>query len=144
MIANVTVNAKSKTVAILQVKQKMCERNIVGLRIPKGKLFTPTQLWEYRDTLTKRMVNSLRAITTRLSKGSNKTDNRVLEKFSKMCRSIKKLVKMDPDWHLTVCSSNDRCIRIMHYDCYCCHDYSLKSRKLRKNNVGKSRKITSQ
>jgi len=130
MIANVTVNAKSKTVAILQVKQKMCERNIVGLRIPKGKLFTPTQLWEYRDTLTKRLVNSLRAITTRLSKGSNKTDNRVLEKFSKMCRSIKKLVKMDPDWHLTVCSSNDRCIRIMHYDCYCCHDYSLKGRKI--------------
>ena len=132
MTANVTVNAKSKTVAILQVKQKMCERNIVGLRIPKGKFFTPTQLWEYRDTLTKRMVNSLRAITTRLSKGSNKTDNRVLEKFSKMCRSIKKLVKMDPDWHLTVCSSNDRCIRIMHYDCYCCHDYSLKSRKTQK------------
>jgi len=51
MIVNVTVNAKSKTVAILQVKQTMCERNIVGLRIPKGKLFTPTQLWEYRDTL---------------------------------------------------------------------------------------------
>jgi len=144
MIVNVTVNAKSKTVAILQVKQKMCERNIVGLRIPKGKLFTPTQLWEYRDTLTKRMVNSLRAITTRLSKGNNKTDNRVLEKFSKLCRSIKKLVKMDPDWHLTVCSSNDRCIRIMHYDCYCCHANGSKSRKFRKNNVGKSKKITSQ
>ena len=144
MIVNVTVSARSKAVAILQAKLKMCERNIVGLRIPKGKLFTPTQLWEYRDTLTKRMVNSLRAITTRLSKGSNKTDNRVLEKFSKMCRSIKKLVKMDPDWHLTVCSSNDRCIRIMHYDCYCCHDYSLKSRKFKKNNVGKSKKITSQ
>ena len=138
MIANVTVNAKSKAVAILQAKLKMCERNTVGLRIPKGKLFTPTQLWEYRDTLTKRMVNSLRAITTRLSKGSNKTDNRVLEKFSKLCRSIKKLVKMDPDWHLTVCSSNDRCIRIMHYDCYCCHDYSLKGRKFKKNNVRKS------
>ena len=138
MIVHVTVSAKGRTETIPQAELKMCERNTIGLRVPKGKLLTPTQLWEYRDTLTKRLVNSLKAITTRMSKGSNKTDSHVLEKFSKLCRSIKKLVKMDPDWHLMICSSNDWCIRIMHYDCYCCHNNGSKSRKFRRNNVGKS------
>jgi hypothetical protein len=78
MIVHVTLSAKGRTVTIPQAELKMCERNTIGLRVPKGKLLTPTQLWEYRDTLTKRLVNSLIAITTRMSKGSNKMGSYVL------------------------------------------------------------------
>ena len=64
----------------------MCERNTIGLRPPKGRILTPTQLWEHKETLTKRLVNSLRAIITRMSNGSTKTDTRVMEKFPKCAR----------------------------------------------------------
>jgi len=97
---------------------KMCTRGVTWFTNPEGGEFTPTQLWDLREDLTKHLIIVLGRLTVEI--GSRFESPATLPHYMHLMHdTILKLKNIDSNWHLVYSAEKEDCLRIMQHDCRC-------------------------
>ena len=100
----------------------MCDKLTREFHHPLYGMLNPSQTWELRDELTRRLIDVIGALSIKLSEQRNidvVSDTVMRYYHLRLCRTIKTLREIDPDWHLMYTPPDGSCMRIMLHDCQC-------------------------
>jgi len=75
----------------------MCDKITREFHHPLYGRLHPSQTWELRDELTRRLIDVIGSLSVKLSEQRD----------------------IDPDWHLMYTPPDGSCMRIMLHDCQC-------------------------
>ena len=94
---------------------KSCGDKVQEFNHPLYRILDPSQVREWRDELTRSLIDSIGGLSKDLSKRKTmdiKEDIVKKHYYMQVCTIIKSLRKIDPEWCLKYFSADGKCLKI--------------------------------
>jgi hypothetical protein len=111
---------------------KSCGDKVQEFNHPLYRILDPSQVREWRDELTRSLIDSIGGLSKDLSKRKTmdiKEDIVKKHYYMQVCTIIKSLRKIDPEWCLKYFSADGKCLKIKLHDGGCCYHTCQKSKE---------------